>query len=262
MINRFMTSWKYEHSVYFCVIVWTFIFQRSTLLKVLSWTSGLSLSHCYCCCCWKTAEKQKVHHLKVLFSAECVMVNRVNHMNNKNKYLHKKRTFIFLQGLYLQKCYQSWFTHTSYLAMFVMPMFVFFVSFLLHFLHLFVDIMSTHSHSCQTCSHGIYTSMMVTFVVTFMMTPFWWVGVWPWVNTSRRNYWISTWCQWIRLGSWSSIRHRSRRCTGSHRRVLAWLGKHTWFWGWWVRRVISRGVERVLWAYWRRGTCNINVCTL
>lgn len=126
----------------------------------------------------------------------------------------------------------SSFTNTSYLSVFVMAVFVFFVSLLLlHLLHLFVGFVSTHththshshSHSCQTSSHGIYTSMMVPFVVpffvTFMMIPFRWVWVGAWVNTSRRNSWISTWCHWISLGLWSAIRHCPRRCTWSHRRL-------------------------------------------
>lgn len=162
--------------------------------------------------------------------------------------------FYFLLGILLELEISliTDFKCPPYLAMFVMAMLVFFVSLLLlHLLHLFVDFMSTHSHSSQACSHGIYTSMVVAFFVTFMMTPFWRVGVWTWVSTSRRNYWVSTWCHWISLGSWSPIRHGPLMCTWSHRRLLSWVGKHTWYRGSRVSRVVSRGVERILRAYWR-----------
>lgn len=106
--------------------------------------------------------------------------------------------------------------------MFVMPLVCF-----LHLLpHLFVDFVSNQPHShchqspCQCSLHGTCPSIVMTFVITFIVTPIWKVLVWTRVNTCRMD-------SWVRFRSWSSIRHCPSY--GVHTCwVLARVGEHSW----------------------------------
>lgn len=120
---------------------------------------------------------------------------------------------IMLTLIFHMKQQKQFLKIKSYLAIHVAPVFVALMGFLHLLPQLFISFVSNqpHSHCHQSPSQWFYPSMMMNM----MVPPFWRVWVGNWVNTCRRNSWISTWRDRIRLRSHIGVRHYPWRYTGS-----------------------------------------------